>query len=184
MGLREDIQKRIEKKQQELVDREMAFTIERASAAAYIQAMQDMLKSLPRDPSDARSPDQVLRHGSAMAQAREAIQKAGKPLHITDILRAIGRPVDKETRLSIGGSIANYVRRGEIFTRTAPNTFGLTGMNYDTPQEPPADFGSVRTWGANLVAPRAEDEPAELDEPMEEGATVMQDVMDDDEVPF
>jgi hypothetical protein len=180
MGLREDIQKRIEKKQQELTERETAFTIERAASGAYIQAMQDMLKSLPRDTSDARSSDQVLRHGSAMAQARNAIQKAGKPLHITDILRALGRPVDKETRLSIGGSISNYVRRGEIFTRTAPNTFGLAGMNYDAPQEPPADFGAVRSPRVNRLE-EIEDEPPDVDEATEEAPTL---VDDDDEVPF
>ncbi len=155
MGLREDIQRRIEKKQQEQADREMAFAIERASTAAYIQAMQDMLKSLPRDPSDARDGNLVLRPGSAMAQARDAIQKAGKPLHISAILRAIGRPVDKESRTSIGGSISNYVRRGEVFTRTAPNTFGLLGMETVTPNEPPDGFGKVRS--ANL-APFGDDE--------------------------
>jgi hypothetical protein len=169
MGLREDIQKRIEKKQQELADREMAFAIERASTAAYIQAMQDMLKSLPRDPGDARSANLVLRPGSAMAQAREAIQKVGKPLHISDILRAIGRPVDKETRTSIGGSISNYVRRGEVFTRTAPNTFGLVGMESGTPSEPPDGFGKVRS-----VNFPGEGDEAETSSPLEE----------DEDVPF
>lgn len=151
MGLREDIVKRIERKQQELSEKEMAFALERAGAQAYIQAMQDMLKSLPKDASVdvSRAADHVLRPGSAMALARDAIRAAGKPLHINDILRALGRPIDPSNKTSIGGSIANYVRRGEVFTRTAPNTFGLIGMDVQ-PQDattPPPDFGKVRHIG-------------------------------------
>lgn len=175
MGLREDIQKRIERKQQELTEREMAFALERAATGAYIQAMQDMLKSLPRASSDIRPTNLILRPGSAMAQAKDAIQKAGKPLHISEILRAIGRPVDKVTRVSIGGSISNYVRRGEVFTRTAPNTFGLVGMESVTPSEPPEGFGKVRS--TNLVPPS--DDQGESSESLDTSP-----VDDDDEVPF
>jgi hypothetical protein len=147
MGLREDIIRRIEKKQQELTEKEMAFALDRAGAQAYIQAMQDMLKSLPKDAGEApapRSAEQVLRPGSAVAQARDAIRAAGRPLHINDIIRAMGRPLGQQARVSLGGSISNYVRRGEIFIRTAPNTFGLLGMTAEAPETPPADFGRVR----------------------------------------
>jgi len=144
MGIREDIQKRIEKKQQELAERDVAYNIERASTLAYIQGMLDTLKSLPKEAGQARPAQHVLRPGSTVAQARDAIQKAGKPLHVNDILRSIGRPVDKDNRTSIGGSISNYVRKGEIFIRTAPNTFGLVGMEVAAAVEPPIDFGRVR----------------------------------------
>ena len=147
MALREDIQKKIEKKVQDLAELDSAYGINRASVQAYIQAMQDMLKVLPREASESRPANMVLRPGSAMAQARDVIQKAGRPLHIAEILRAMGRSVDKEMRTSVGGSLSNYVRRGEIFIRTAPNTFGLIGM--EAAKEPPLDFGKVRA--AELV---------------------------------
>lgn len=163
MGLREDIQRKIDKKQQELAERDIAFQIEKASAAAYIQAMQDMLKSLPRDFTDAKTAQQVLRPGSAMARVKEAIEAAGKPLHILEILRAIGRPPSKENRTSIGGSISNYARRGEIFVRTAPNTFGLLGMEGAKASEPPDDFGEVRVRPASLVPIPDDDGDEEAD---------------------
>jgi hypothetical protein len=46
-------------------------------------------------------------------------------MQINEILRAIGRTADKKNRLSLSGSLAHYVRAEEIFTRPAPNTFGL-----------------------------------------------------------
>ena len=178
MGIREDIQRRIDRKQQELVERDAAHTVERAAALSYIQALQDTLKTLPRDISEARSAEQVLRPGSGVAQARDVLRRAGKPMHITEILRAMGRDLDKESRLSLGGSISNYVRRGEIFVRTAPNTFGLSGMKSDSPDEPPPDFGAVRTRPAHLSIFSGEaDEPVQKQpEPEPE--------LDDDEVPF
>jgi len=66
-----------------------------------------------------------------LSQARDAIRKAGKPLHITQILVAIGRANTKQTRLALSGSLATYVRRDEIFTRPEPNTFGLLEFDHD-----------------------------------------------------
>lgn len=56
----------------------------------------------------------------------------------------MGRPLTSQNKISVGGSISNYVRRGEIFIRTAPNTFGLVGMTPEVADVPPADFGRVR----------------------------------------
>lgn len=159
MGLREDIVKRIEKRQQELAERQTAFALERVAAQAYIQAMQDVLKSLPKDSAESRNAEYVLRPGSAMAQARDAIRQAGRPLHLNEILRAIGRPVSPASRTSIGGSIANYVRRNEVFIRTAPNTFGLIEMTAITVVDaPPADFGRVRPVTTTIPEIPDEDE--------------------------
>src|SRR6185295_14338559 len=49
MGLREDIQRKIERKQAELLEQERNFDLQRAGALAYIQALQDMLKVIPRE---------------------------------------------------------------------------------------------------------------------------------------
>ena len=140
--IRDELQKRIERKQQEIRELEKQL----AAAHAYIEAMQDSLKLLPKDAgSSAAVPEQTLRPGSGVAKAREAILKAGKPLHITEILKALDRPVEKNQRVSLSGSLSGYVKRGEIFTRPAPNTFGLAELNHEEMpvEEPPDDFGSL-----------------------------------------
>jgi hypothetical protein len=120
MGLREELEKRIERKQSEIRDYEDRIR----EAKAYLQGLQDTLKLIPKD--EALGGDGiVLRHGSNIGKAREALKIAGRPLHITEILKAINQPTDKRHRLALGGSLAAYVRRNLIFTRPAPNTFGL-----------------------------------------------------------
>lgn len=64
-----------------------------------------------------------LRPGTEIEKVRNAILEAGNPLHIDEIMDRIGVPC--EHKLSIVSSIAKYVKRQKIFTRTAPNTFGL-----------------------------------------------------------
>lgn len=122
MGLREDFQKRVVKKEQEIAGLETQIR----EARIYIQALQDSMKLLPR--TDAVSGQSSLRPNSSLYKAHEALRNAGKPLHITNLLQAMGRSTEKASRLSLASSIAAYVRRGEIFTRPAPNTFGLVEL--------------------------------------------------------
>jgi hypothetical protein len=144
MDVREEIQKRIDKKEEEIRECELKIR----ESKAYIQALSDTLRFLPKEPTTPPNPDLALRAGTAMAKAREAIKKAGKPLHINDILKALGRPVDRENRGSIAGSLSAYVRKAEIFTKVAPNTFGLTELGHGSTlaglfseDEPPESFG-------------------------------------------
>lgn len=119
MGIREDIQKKLDRKEQEkweLVEKLHECDI-------YIASLQDVLKMLPRDSEPGK--ERFLRPGTAVSLARDAIRKAGKPLHIGELLEAIGKSNAKKHRLALSGSLAAYVRRGEIFTRPEPNTFGL-----------------------------------------------------------
>lgn len=166
MKFRDDLLKRIEKKELEIRDLEKQL----AAAQAYLQALQETIRMLPKEPRTGQSPPaQVLRPGSGVAKAREAILKAGKPLHISDLLKALGRPVDKNSRVSLSGSLSGYVKRNEIFTRPAPNTFGLIELNHSQmpEDEPPDDFG---------VLPD--------DEPETNGQASESAPLDDDDVPF
>lgn len=146
MAVREEFQKRIERKQQEIRDLETKIR----EANAYLQALLDSMKWLPREESLANG-NQLLRPGTTLAKAQEAIQKSGHPMHVADILKAIGKPTDRKNRVSLGGSLSGYVRRKEIFTRPAPNTFGLIEMensaaNSSTKTEVselPKNFGAV-----------------------------------------
>jgi hypothetical protein len=128
MGARENLQKLADRKAQEIMDLERQID----RAGAYLQAIQDAIKSLPKDlqsnggTSDERSGE--LRPGSLLAKARDAIQVNGAPMHVSGILKAIGVDNTKGTRVSLVGSLGSYVRKGQVFTRPAPNTFGLVGM--------------------------------------------------------
>ena len=57
--------------------------------------------------------------------AYDALKKAGKPLHVNVLLPAIGRGITRADKSAISGTLAAYVRKGDVFTRPAPNTFGL-----------------------------------------------------------
>lgn len=144
MGFRQELRRRIEKKRGEIVTLEVKLR----EAQVYIQALEDTLKFAPLDDDDDEAPPPLamkeLREGSAIARAKEAIQKAGKPLHINDLLVALGgKSDDKDARSALSGSLAAYVRKNEIFTRPAPNTFGLLDVKAPALKAavPPPFFG-------------------------------------------
>jgi hypothetical protein len=145
MGARESLQRLADKKQQEIE----ALEADLERARIYLQAISDSIKVLPKEQTNGSEPDRaIIRPGTALAQARDAILAAGKPLHIGELVAAIGKPSDKKTRVSLAGSIAWYVRRKQVFTRPAPNTFGLVEMNTSrqkTSSVPPLpeSFGEV-----------------------------------------
>jgi hypothetical protein len=140
MGAREEVLKKIDRKEHEIKDLELRVR----EARAFIQGMEEVLKLLPKE-SAAKDPEQILRPGSAIFNAREAIKRAGKPIHISELLKALNMEINKKNRLSLSGSLSGYARRGEVFTRPAPNTFGLVELGQQSkPQsisEPPEDFG-------------------------------------------
>jgi hypothetical protein len=148
MGFREDAIRKIENKQAELLAMERAFELAKAGAEAYIQAYLDMLKSLPRESSEMR-PEAMFREGSAAKRTRKMIIESARPLHINDILKGLGKSQDRGSRASLTSALGAYARKGEVFVRTSPNTFGLLEMGHvagsQSSDEPPADFGRLET---------------------------------------
>lgn len=134
---------RIKRKEAEIQDLENQVR----EGRAYVQALNDVLKMMPRTGQATANAD-ILRPGSAAAQARDLILAAGAPVHVTDLLKQMGKEITRETRASLSGTLAAYVRKGEIFTRPGPNVFGLVEMDGqqdaqpDVADEPPQDFGS------------------------------------------
>jgi len=142
MGLRENFQKLIDKKEQEI----SGLEIQVREANAYIQALQDSMKLLPRDPEANSESEHILREGSTLAKTRDLLRKSGTPLPISEILKLLGKPQDTKHRISLAGTLSGYARKGRVFTKTAPNTFGL--IEFGTPEqteeeELPAEFGSM-----------------------------------------
>jgi hypothetical protein len=134
MDVRGKITKEIEKQELKISQ----LRIELAAEEAYLRAQHDMIKLLPRDSRDAAA---SLRANTDLARARDFIREVGKPVHVAEILKKLGKEITKDTRASLAGSIGWYVRRDEIFTRPAPNTFGLREFEIADEPEPPENFG-------------------------------------------
>lgn len=139
MSMRQDFEKRIAKKQQEITELELQIR----DARSYLQALQDSLRLIPRDGREQESPGSSLRPGTGLSRARDVLLKVGKPLHINDLLEALGKPADKKNRLSVSGSLSSYARKNEIFIKTGPNTFGLRELEKQADTDLPETFGQV-----------------------------------------
>jgi hypothetical protein len=136
---RQKLESRIRQKEEEIQE----FELKIREAKSYLQALGDMLKLIPKE-GNGKSAEQTLRPGTEVAKAREAILAAGKALHISAIVEATGKENTKKTRVALGGSLAGYVRKGQVFTRPAPNTFGLAEleeMQKSADEQPPENFG-------------------------------------------
>lgn len=139
MGMRQKIDERIDKKQQEILGLQKQIDM----ANAYVQAMQETLRMLPREEMNAGSAETMLKPGSTIAKTLSILKRSGKPMHITEILNSLGKPDNKNNRVSLAGSLGWYVRRREIFTRPSPNTFALFGADGNVEEQLPDDFGDM-----------------------------------------
>jgi hypothetical protein len=140
MGMRENLQKLISKKQEEIATLELRIT----ETKAYIQGLQDSMKLLPKDANG--SAEYALREGTTLAKVRDAIKAAGTPLTVTDLLKAVGKSQEKKNRISLAGTLSGYARDGKVFVKTAPNTFGLIESKpaYQMDEEDiPEEFGAM-----------------------------------------
>jgi hypothetical protein len=145
MGAKESLQKIADRKEAEITD----LKLQLAQAEAYLQAIQDSIKVLPKEPAEAGA-EPELRSGTLLAQARDILKAEGKPLHVNEILKKMGRTVDKGNRISLSGSISAYARKRLIFRKTGPNIFALVGTPQQSAERPnegedvPENFGSVQ----------------------------------------
>ena len=139
MFTRKELEKRIAKKTEEVAEAErkrIDADKTLASAMAYLQALIDMRKLCPTERSSEDQASDSLRENSQMAKARDALRSAGKPLHITELMKAIGAEVTPEKKTSLAGSLTAYARKSKIFTKTAANTFGLIELQETDSPEP------------------------------------------------
>jgi hypothetical protein len=147
MGVRQNLEKKIEIKRQEVVELEVKLR----ETQAFLSGMQEALKVLPRE-AVVGAVAQTLRAGSDLANARDYLARVGRPAHVTEILEELNK--DGSTtrkRASITSSLASYARKGEIFKRTGPNVFALIELDVSNTdvapatsgEEPPSDFGDL-----------------------------------------
>ena len=137
------IESRIKRKESEIQSLEKKL----AAARVYLQALRDIMRALDQEPDGAGSSGTPLRKGSAVTRAREVILESGTPVHVDALLQHLGKEATRENKASLTGSLAAYVRRNEVFTRPAPNTYGLIELQHfeedQGPDEPPKDFGDT-----------------------------------------
>ncbi|GKS65311.1 hypothetical protein YTPLAS72_26150 [Nitrospira sp.] len=136
MGIREKIEERIRRKEQEIAD----WTTKIAEARSYIQGLQEAIKLMPKEGATSSAPELALRPGSSAHHAMEALKASPIPLHINALLKAMGKENTKEQRVLVGGTLSRYARLGQVFSKTGPNTFTL--LNKSEESETSDDFES------------------------------------------
>jgi hypothetical protein len=130
MAVLQQYQKLIEKKRVEAD----ALRTQLTAVEAYIEAIQDAIKLLPKDLSgDGPAAAFQLREGSKLARVRDLLAEHGKAMHINQILAGIGDSSDTKARVALTGSLGQYAREGKTFTKEGPNEFGL--LEYPQRQE-------------------------------------------------
>jgi hypothetical protein len=144
MSERAIIKERLRKKEIEIQSLEEKLR----SARVYVQALHDIVKMLDKSVSEDVPVESILRPGSTVSQARDVIIKVGRPVHVNELLEALGKEATREGRASLTSQLAAYVRREEIFTRPAPNTFGLIELGHESLEDdqgagPPTGFGKT-----------------------------------------
>jgi hypothetical protein len=143
MYLRKKLEAKIADQQRRIAQMER----ETSEAKSYLSGIQDALKMLPPDGIDPANA--TLREGSELAKVRDTLRKEGKPLHIDELLKRMGKEVNRNTKGGLAGSVGDYAKKGRIFTKTAPNTFGLIEFDISsTVIEPPEEFGLPKVAGA------------------------------------
>lgn len=116
--------RRKEKKIQQLELERQELDIQIREGHAYIDALEEAMKHLPKDEVDKDSA-LSLRKGKSIYKVYEILKEGGSPMHITDILVALGKETDKKSQQATGSQLNSYVRTERIFTRPTANTFGL-----------------------------------------------------------
>lgn len=110
-------QEKVKREQGNVSDIETAII----DAKGRVAGFDEVLKMFPKEGEDSE-----LRAGTQMFDVREALRANGKPMTLTEILKAIGVEGDEKKRNSLRGSLAAYANRGRVFTKEeAPETFGL-----------------------------------------------------------
>lgn len=145
MSVRTDLEKRVEKEKQKLV--ELRSQVERSEA--FLQGLQEALNMLPKEKEPRQSKSKTksklkgkLRSGSDMEKVYNLLRQNTSPMHISKILVGIGKEDTNPNRMSLAGSLGRYVRNGRIFSRVGGNLFTLkefvdtkAKMRLDLPKE-------------------------------------------------
>lgn len=133
--IKTEIEKRLKKKRGEIssleadVERYEDLIADRKDKIALIestlQELQSLYNLIPTEADVGGPQPTTFRQNSDGWLVHEILRQVGKPLYVDQILEQLGREIDSDTRGSLAGQLGSYVRKGQVFTRPKPNTFGL-----------------------------------------------------------
>ncbi|MFH1374318.1 MAG: HTH domain-containing protein [bacterium] len=136
MNVEKDIERKIKQKEEAV----QGLRDQLLRAESYLEALKDSLHMVQKKSSVANG--DTIRPGSMVHKALTALRNAKKPMHVNELLQHMGKEPTKKNRTSLSGSLGFYVRQEMVFTRPAPNTFGLVEFEAPTEEELPDSFGT------------------------------------------
>lgn len=142
-----ELEGKIRRKEAELA----ALEAQLREVRTYLTALQDMRRMMDKAGSANASStvgSRGIREGTTVHRALEILREAGHPLHISELLKRLGKPNTRDAGAAVTGSLSSYVRRGQIFTRPKPGTFGLVEMIGDETDQPSAAIHQLRLEGS------------------------------------
>ena len=102
--------------------------VEQAVLNAFEIALEAQLRAIRRAKSEGNLEPRREKSTSQIEMVHDVLRRAGKPLHISEILDRVeklhGRRLDRE---SIVSSLVKKIARGDRFVRTDKNVFTLKG---------------------------------------------------------
>jgi len=102
--------------------------VQQAVLNAFEIALEAQLRAIRRVQGQHRGEPKRDKGTSQIAMVHDVLRRAGKPLHISEILDRIdklhGRRLDRE---SVVSSLVKKIARGQTFVRTDKNVFALKG---------------------------------------------------------
>lgn len=118
---------------QSLEEKKAALEVEIITERAELKGMEDIYSMLPDDGKGDQC--RTIRPTSEAGKAQKTLKKTGNPLHISKILEASKKANNTKNRGALASTLRTYAKRGEVFTITAPNTFGLIEWKDNPPDQ-------------------------------------------------
>ena len=137
--------KRKTKDLQELESKRLEIDIQISAARGAISALEEVMRHFPKEDIDG-DPSRSLRAGGSVARIYDLLKKNGKPMHITEILEAMGKNTDIKSQQATGSQLNSYVRQSRIFSRDLPNIFGLREWAASANDSPTDTEGVQAEW--------------------------------------
>ena len=134
MNISKKMQRQVNRKEKEIQQLELdrqELNMKIRIGHEVIAALKEAMKHLPKDGIE-ENPVLSLRPGKSIAKVYDILKQGGSPMHIKDILTAMGKETDKKSQQATGSQLNNYVRKERIFTRPIANTFGLKEWDENT----------------------------------------------------
>lgn len=104
--------------------------IEIINKLGLLNSSKKMSKTIIKNVSDKKHV--VEKKNTQLSVIRKAMLDSKKPMHINEILKCLNRRGSK-AKTNVASNIYSNIKKYGVFKKVAPNTFGLTSLNYSIP---------------------------------------------------